>query len=132
MVDGTRRPDGRGTRRGSEGRAARGREERHPRPRPAPPVPHDVRGRFRGAALASREAGRAGDPRKAYQVARLSSNTIADDEPGTLADAHSQAMTMIEAVNDALDIMLERDPDVVLLGEDIGYFGGVFRCTAGL
>jgi 2-oxoisovalerate dehydrogenase E1 component beta subunit len=28
--------------------------------------------------------------------------------------------------------MLERDPDVVLMGEDIGFFGGVFRCTAGL
>ena len=41
-------------------------------------------------------------------------------------------MNMIEAINSALDIMLERDPDVILLGEDIGYFGGVFRCTAGL
>ena len=57
---------------------------------------------------------------------------IADDEPVTLADAPARAMTMIEAINDALDIMLERDPDVLLLGEDIGYFGGVFRCTAGL
>ena len=57
---------------------------------------------------------------------------IADDEPVTLADAPARALTVIEAINDALDIMLERDPDVVLLGEDIGYFGGVFRCTAGL
>jgi 2-oxoisovalerate dehydrogenase E1 component beta subunit len=56
----------------------------------------------------------------------------ADDEPVTLADAPAPAMTMIEAINDALDTMLERDPDVVLMGEDIGYFGGVFRCTAGL
>ena len=56
---------------------------------------------------------------------------IADDEPVTLADAPAHAMTMIEAINDALDTMLERDPDVVLMGEDIGYFGGVFRCTAG-
>ena len=55
-----------------------------------------------------------------------------DDEAVTLADAPARAMTMIEAINDALDIMLERDPDVVLMGEDIGYFGGVFRCTAGL
>ena len=59
-------------------------------------------------------------------------SSIADDEPVTLAEAPAQAMTMIEAINDALDIMLERDPDVVLLGEDIGYFGGVFRCTAAL
>ena len=28
--------------------------------------------------------------------------------------------------------MLERDPNVVLIGEDVGYFGGVFRCTEGL
>ncbi len=41
-------------------------------------------------------------------------------------------MNMIEAINSALDIMLERDDNVTLLGEDIGYFGGVFRCTAGL
>ena len=39
---------------------------------------------------------------------------------------------MIEAINEALDIMLGRDPGVILLGEDVGYFGGVFRCTAGL
>jgi 2-oxoisovalerate dehydrogenase E1 component beta subunit len=39
---------------------------------------------------------------------------------------------MIEAINDALDIMLARDPGVVVMGEDVGYFGGVFRATAGL
>ena len=37
-----------------------------------------------------------------------------DDEAVTLADAPAHAMTMIEAINDALDTMLERDPDVVL------------------
>ncbi len=41
-------------------------------------------------------------------------------------------MNMIEAINSALDNMLARDSNVVLLGEDIGYFGGVFRATAGL
>ena len=41
-------------------------------------------------------------------------------------------MNMIEAINSALDVMLSRDPNVVLMGEDIGYFGGVFRATAGL
>ena len=55
-----------------------------------------------------------------------------DDEAVTLADAPARSLTMIEAINEALDIMLERDPDVVLMGEDIGFFGGVFRCTAGL
>ena len=31
-----------------------------------------------------------------------------------------------------MDVMLQRDPDVVVFGEDVGYFGGVFRCTEGL
>ncbi len=44
----------------------------------------------------------------------------------------TRTMNMIEAINSAMDVMLERDPNVVLLGEDIGYFGGVFRATAGL
>lgn len=46
--------------------------------------------------------------------------------------SETKTMNMIEAINNALDIMLERDRDVVLMGEDIGYFGGVFRATAGL
>ncbi len=41
-------------------------------------------------------------------------------------------MNMIQAINSAMDIMLERDPNTVIFGEDVGYFGGVFRCTAGL
>ncbi|MET0983813.1 MAG: alpha-ketoacid dehydrogenase subunit beta [Steroidobacteraceae bacterium] len=41
-------------------------------------------------------------------------------------------MNMIQALNSALDAMLTRDPTVVLLGQDIGYFGGVFRVTDGL
>ena len=39
---------------------------------------------------------------------------------------------MIEAVRSAMDVSLERDDDVVVFGEDVGYFGGVFRCTQGL
>jgi 2-oxoisovalerate dehydrogenase E1 component beta subunit len=41
-------------------------------------------------------------------------------------------MNMIEALNSAHDVMMERDPNTVVLGEDVGYFGGVFRVTAGL
>ena len=41
-------------------------------------------------------------------------------------------MNMIQAINSAMDVMLEKDPMVVLLGQDVGYFGGVFRCTDGL
>lgn len=41
-------------------------------------------------------------------------------------------MTMVQAIRSALDVMLERDGNVVVFGEDVGYFGGVFRCTDGL
>ena len=39
---------------------------------------------------------------------------------------------MIEAVRSAMDVAMTRDPKVVVFGEDVGYFGGVFRCTSGL
>jgi 2-oxoisovalerate dehydrogenase E1 component beta subunit len=39
---------------------------------------------------------------------------------------------IIQAVNDALRIEMRRDPRVVVLGEDVGKFGGVFRATLGL
>ena len=41
-------------------------------------------------------------------------------------------MTMIEAIQNAHDVMMGRDERVVVFGEDVGYFGGVFRCTSGL
>ena len=41
-------------------------------------------------------------------------------------------MNIIQAVNDALKIEMRRDPKVVVLGEDVGKFGGVFRATSGL
>ncbi|PZN56310.1 MAG: alpha-ketoacid dehydrogenase subunit beta [Proteobacteria bacterium] len=40
--------------------------------------------------------------------------------------------TMIEAIRDAMDVAMERDEKVVVFGEDVGFFGGVFRCTQGL
>jgi 2-oxoisovalerate dehydrogenase E1 component beta subunit len=41
-------------------------------------------------------------------------------------------MNMIQALNSAHHVMMERDPDTVVMGEDAGYFGGVFRVTEGL
>jgi 2-oxoisovalerate dehydrogenase E1 component beta subunit len=41
-------------------------------------------------------------------------------------------MNMIQAINNALDLALGGDPDVVIFGQDVGYFGGVFRATEGL
>ena len=41
-------------------------------------------------------------------------------------------LTMVEAIRDALDTQMAKDSRVVVFGEDVGYFGGVFRCTEGL
>ena len=41
-------------------------------------------------------------------------------------------MTMVKAINDALDIKLADDKSVVVYGEDVGVEGGVFRVTEGL
>ncbi|MDI7861792.1 alpha-ketoacid dehydrogenase subunit beta [Rhizobiaceae bacterium n13] len=40
--------------------------------------------------------------------------------------------TMVEAIRDGLDVAMGKNDDVVVFGEDVGYFGGVFRCTQGL
>src|SRR3977135_132764 len=41
-------------------------------------------------------------------------------------------LSMVQALNSAIDVMLDRDPDVVIFGEDVGFYGGVFRVTEGL
>ena len=41
-------------------------------------------------------------------------------------------MNIIEAVRSALQTQMRVDPRVIVLGEDIGKFGGVFRATSGL
>src|SRR6185436_14375212 len=41
-------------------------------------------------------------------------------------------MNMIQAVNDALKLEMRRDARVLVMGEDVGKFGGVFRATVGL
>jgi 2-oxoisovalerate dehydrogenase E1 component beta subunit len=41
-------------------------------------------------------------------------------------------MNLVQAVNDALRVEMRRDSRVVVLGEDVGRFGGVFRATVDL
>lgn len=41
-------------------------------------------------------------------------------------------LTMAKAINDALSVALEKDPSVLLIGEDVGRTGGVFRVSDGL
>ncbi|MFC1641363.1 alpha-ketoacid dehydrogenase subunit beta [Myxococcota bacterium] len=41
-------------------------------------------------------------------------------------------MNMVQAINDGLRVAMRQDERVVILGEDVGRIGGVFRVTAGL
>ena len=41
-------------------------------------------------------------------------------------------MNLVQAINDGLRLEMRRDPRVVVLGEDVGRVGGVFRVTQGL
>ncbi|MDX3884391.1 MAG: alpha-ketoacid dehydrogenase subunit beta [Sphingomonas sp.] len=49
-----------------------------------------------------------------------------------MSDTSTKTMNMIQAINSALDVMMARDSDIVVMGEDVGYFGGVFKATEGL
>ena len=44
----------------------------------------------------------------------------------------AKSMNMVQALNSALDNLMKKDDRVILLGEDIGVDGGVFRVTDGL
>lgn len=46
--------------------------------------------------------------------------------------AETKQQNLIQALNSALDLYLEREKSAVVLGEDVGLFGGVFRVTSGL
>ncbi len=50
----------------------------------------------------------------------------------TTAALGTRELLLVEAVNDALHVELARDDSVMVLGEDVGRLGGVFRATAGL
>src|SRR5215471_19444667 len=94
---------------GSDRGAENGRKLRHARLGPCARRVDDVQRRVQGHAGASEAPARA-------VAGRLTMAT----------------MTMVQAIRSAMDVMLERDSDVVVFGEDVGYFGGVFRCTDGL
>jgi 2-oxoisovalerate dehydrogenase E1 component beta subunit len=50
-------------------------------------------------------------------------------EDGVVA---TRTMNMIQAINSAIDVAMGRDDAIVVLGEDVGFFGGVFKATEGL
>jgi 2-oxoisovalerate dehydrogenase E1 component len=53
------------------------------------------------------------------------------DEPGS-EHASSRTLSFVEAVREAIDQEMARDPAVFVIGEDVGKIGGIFGCTRGL
>ena len=49
-----------------------------------------------------------------------------------MSENGTRELLLVEAVNDALHTELARDDAVMVMGEDVGRAGGVFRATAGL
>ncbi|KAM3958527.1 LOW QUALITY PROTEIN: branched chain keto acid dehydrogenase E1 subunit beta [Aphomia sociella] len=62
---------------------------------------------------------------------RLSSHFTYFPDNGKPVEGETTKMNMMQAINNAMDITLKKDPTAVLFGEDVG-FGGVFRCALGL
>jgi 2-oxoisovalerate dehydrogenase E1 component beta subunit len=54
------------------------------------------------------------------------------DKKGKPAQEETTKMTLVQAVTDGLRTMMKEDPSVLVLGEDVGQNGGVFRATDGL
>src|SRR5882757_5258741 len=52
--------------------------------------------------------------------------------PPTQMKPQAKQMNMVQAINEALRHEMRKDPRVVVLGEDVGKVGGVFRVTQGL
>src|SRR4051812_21003345 len=48
------------------------------------------------------------------------------------AKQQQEGLTLVDAINEALGQEMEKDSRVVILGEDVGMNGGVFRVTDGL
>lgn len=49
-----------------------------------------------------------------------------------IAEREIRVLNNVQAINEALDLALAKDPRVVLFGEDVGTMGGVFRASDGL
>jgi pyruvate dehydrogenase E1 component beta subunit len=49
-----------------------------------------------------------------------------------MSTQQTQNLTLVQAVRDGLHTEMQRDEDVIVLGEDVGKNGGVFRATEGL
>jgi len=90
------------------------------------------------ATNAMREGIKAAEAEPPADVALLFANAFVDPPAcrsvptSTSCEARLAERSIVEAINDCLHVELERDPSVMVMGEDVGRAGGVFRATAGL
>src|SRR5207248_1282736 len=92
------------------------------------------RSRTRSRSTPSRRCAR-GSPRPRPSRPRIrhcSSSTRTSIRRRTCGRAGLAELLMVEAINDGFHVELARDENVMVLGEDVGRAGGVFRATAGL
>jgi len=73
-------------------------------------------------------------PPVAYDAQREQDDLFAPFSPGIydLAGRSAPEKRMIDAIHEALDLAMERHPELVLMGQDIADYGGVFKVTEGL
>src|SRR5260221_3152614 len=98
----------------------RSRRKRSRRCAPVSQMPKPSRNPTSGSSSSTRTRIRPGRP-------RASSPSCGASSEASLAE-----LLMIEAINDAFHTELARDDSVLVMGEDVGRSGGVFRATAGL
>jgi 2-oxoisovalerate dehydrogenase E1 component len=55
---------------------------------------------------------------------------VVDGEPGEASS--TRVLSMVDAIREAIDQEMTRDPSVLVIGEDVGRIGGIFACTRGL
>jgi 2-oxoisovalerate dehydrogenase E1 component len=83
------------------------------------------------AAIA--EAQRAPEPTLAALTSAVMappSALVVDGEPGEASS--TRVLSMVDAIREAIDQEMTRNPSVLVIGEDVGRIGGIFACTRGL
>src|SRR5665811_73140 len=88
--------------------------------------------RVRGRDVSGRGIQRGEHTMSTLTVTRTQSRPHAPTTPATTEGVGTQRLTLAKAINLGLGAALEADPTVLLMGEDIGALGGVFRVTDGL
>ena len=95
--------------------------------------PDEKRDRETRVAVRSRARQRADRDRERAARRRRPARQARDGRDRVRGRAPSMSqMNMVQAINDALRFEMRRDSRVVVLGEDVGKVGGVFRVTQGL